>query len=357
MRIPVLGTTLVVTAALVTYIVVLAPSAVVPTPVPAAVAAADTPDPVTHPPANGPRLPRLIHRPIMGITGSTTGTLDRFIAGTDTTPDVFGTFEDWSLGRPMQRDIAATVANRGSRLSITWEPWDSTAGTVHQRRYSLASIVAGRHDRYIDAFARSISQYPHRVILRFMHEMNGFWYPWASGVNGNTPAQYVRAWRHVHDRFTRMGADNVRWMWAPNAVYPGAAGLAALYPGNAYVDLVGVSSYNWGDRRHDGVRTHWQSFGSLLGPSLRRLGQVTSRPVWVAEVGSTSSGGSKAAWMAGMFRYLHRNDEVAGVMWFDLYDHKQNADWRIQTEPAAVATWQRGFEARRTIDKRERVSP
>jgi hypothetical protein len=84
---------------------------------------------------------------------------------------------------------------------------------------------------------------------------------------------------------------------------------------------------------------------------------VTSKPIWVSEVGSTNAGGSKAAWMAAMFRGLQRSGEIAGVMWFDLYDHKQRADWRIQTEPDAVAAWQRGFDARRTIEKRDGVSP
>ena len=38
-------------------------------------------------------------------------------------------------------------------------------------------------------------------------------------------------------------------MWAPNAVYTGSAPLADLYPGDAYVDLVGLSNYNWGHYR------------------------------------------------------------------------------------------------------------
>jgi beta-mannanase len=39
--------------------------------------------------------------------------------------------------------------------------------------------------------------------LRFAHEMNGKWQPWSPGVNGNTAARYVIAWRHVHHIFRR----------------------------------------------------------------------------------------------------------------------------------------------------------
>ena len=42
-------------------------------------------------------------------------------------------------------------------------------------------------------------------MLRFAHEMNGGWYRWAKGVNGNTSDQDVQAWRHLHDLFAAEG--------------------------------------------------------------------------------------------------------------------------------------------------------
>ena len=50
--------------------------------------------------------------------------------------------------------------------------------------------------------------------------MNGNWFAWMEGVNGNQPGEYVAAWRHVHDIFTAVGATNVSWVWCPN-VDPG----------------------------------------------------------------------------------------------------------------------------------------
>jgi beta-mannanase len=47
----------------------------------------------------------------------------------------------------------------------------------------------------------------------------------------------------VHDLFAAAGARNVTWMWSPNVTYPGAAPLAGLYPGDDYVDWVGLSGY------------------------------------------------------------------------------------------------------------------
>jgi mannan endo-1,4-beta-mannosidase len=286
-------------------------------------------------------------RPVIGVTVPGIAKLDRFVTATRTAPGFVGVFEDWARNRQFPRELADAVAARGSRLSITWEPWNSHVGTADQPRYSLSSIISGKHDSYIDSYARAVKRYVHPVNIRLMHEMNGFWYPWARGVNGNKPGQYVEAWRHIHDRFARLGVTNVRWMWAPNAVFPGAGHLAELYPGRRYVDRVGIDDYNWGNRTHDGVRTHWQSFRSLFQPTINRLRHISHQPLWISEVGSLGRGGSQAAWIGAMFAHLRHSSTITGLMWFDIDDYHHHADWRIEGHPAAAQAWARGFWNRR----------
>ncbi|SDY54335.1 Glycosyl hydrolase family 26 [Modestobacter sp. DSM 44400] len=312
---------------------------------------------VTAPPTGtAPRADTPVREPVMGISVPTTDDLDRFIAATGTHPEVVDVFEGWSLDRPLERGIADTVAARGARLSITWEPWDSTGSHTAQPDYSLASIADGDHDAYIDMFAESIQRYAHPVTIRLMHEMNGNWYPWGSGVNGNQPGQFVLAWQHVHDRFAALGVSNVTWMWAPNGVFRGSASLAGLYPGDAYVDLVGMSNYNWGDQHHDYSTTVWQSFDSLFDPSIAALQALTAKPIWIAETGSSNSGGSKAQWLADTFAELQHRPDVAGVVWFDHVDDARNIDWRIETEAAAIAAWHQAFVSRHILPTTRRVA-
>ncbi len=324
-----------------------APSSAVPSPVAAATAA---PERSVWAPA------RAVRQPVMGISAATTDDLDRFIAATGTRPEVVDTFEAWSLNRPLQRGVADTVAARGAQLSITWEPWDSTGSPTDQPDYSLASIIAGAHDAYIDMYAESIKQYPHPVTIRLMHEMNGSWYPWGDGVNGNRPGHFMLAWQHVHDRFAALGVRNVTWMWAPNGIYRGSASLSGLYPGDPYVDLVGISNYNWGDRHNGHSATEWRSFDSLFAPSIAALHSLTAKPIWIAETGSSNSGGSKAQWLADTFAELRHRPEIAGVVWFDHVDEARNVDWRIETEAAAVAAWRQAFDTRRFITTTRRVA-
>jgi hypothetical protein len=299
------------------------------------------PPPAAAPPTRA--TPRL--HPTIGVSTATIEDLDSFISATGTHPEVFDVFESWANDRPLDRYVADSVAARGARLSITWEPWVADSGSA-QPSYSLASIIDGSHDAYIDMFAKSIQAFGHPVTIRLMHEMNGNWYPWGLGVNGNKPRQYVAAWQHVHDRFAALGVTDVSWMWAPNAVYTGSAPLAQLYPGDAYVDAVGLSNYNWGHYSHDGFATEWMTFGQLFDESIRQVAALTTRPLWVAETGSSDKGGDKAAWVADTLAAVSARSDVAGLVWFDQVDKGAGVDWRIETDPDVVAAWRTGLANR-----------
>jgi beta-mannanase len=173
------------------------------------------------------------------------------------------------------------------------------------------------------------------VYLRFAQEMNGNWYPWSEAVNGNRPGQFVAAWRHVHRIFTQLGADNVRWIWSPAA---GTASLKArLYPGSAYVDIVGVSVFNGGSTLRWGG---WRSFARIFNPTERVLAQIApGEPIQISEVASAEAGGSKAAWITGMFADLRAHPRVTSLVWYDL---RKQADWPVTSDRAAARAFAAG---------------
>jgi len=99
-------------------------------------------------------------------------------------------------------------------LHVTWEPW-----------VKLADIAGGVYDSYLASYAGQARDWGEPVRLRFAHEMiqdNVYnncqgqagcpeWYPWQ-----DQPANYVLAFRHVHDVFAAQGAANVEFVWCPN---------------------------------------------------------------------------------------------------------------------------------------------
>ena len=82
------------------------------------------------------------------------------------------------------------------------------------------------------------------VLWRPFHEMNGDWFWWG----GKDPAKFIKVWRHMFDYFTRTkGLDNLLWVYAPNQ----GPNTARYYPGDRYVDLVGLDAYtDFVDRQH-----------------------------------------------------------------------------------------------------------
>lgn len=126
--------------------------------------------------------------------------------------DILHWYAGWAhVARPdlaLIRDVYA----RGALPLITWEPWDYLRG-IDQPAYALSRIAAGDFDAYLDTWARDLGSLGAPVYLRFAHEMDGPYYPWSVGQNGNTSTDFIEAWRRVVRRFRAAGADNVRWVW------------------------------------------------------------------------------------------------------------------------------------------------
>jgi cellulose synthase/poly-beta-1,6-N-acetylglucosamine synthase-like glycosyltransferase/beta-mannanase len=234
-------------------------------------------------------------------------------------------FADWGHDEVDVEQLRA-VAARGSTPQITWEPWDRTRDLRRQPAYTLASIIRGRHDAYIRSWARDLDRYGRPVLLRFGQEMNGNVYPWAEALNGNRPGQYARAWRHIHDIFTAEGATNVRWVWCPKT----GSIPAEQYPGDRYVDIVGLSGFNGGSALPWGG---WRTFADAFNAPLQSLRRIApDKPVQISEVGTVEVGGSKALWIEQMFDYVQAHTWIRSVLWFDV---DKQADWRVATSAAA----------------------
>ncbi|MGH2874592.1 MAG: glycosyltransferase family 2 protein [Solirubrobacteraceae bacterium] len=239
-------------------------------------------------------------------------------------------YADWRTPPPSRAQLDA-IAGRGAIPEITWEPWSAAVGGSTQPAFALRRIVAGRFDRYIRAWATRLASFGHPIWLRLAQEMNGNWYPWGVGVNGNRPREFVAAWRHVHAIFAAAGARNVRWVWSPVGGAP-----ASLYPGAGEVNILGVTCLNGGTSL---FRHRWRSFAAICGNSidaLHRLGP--GLPIQISEVATDGAGGSRASWIAGTFADLAHRPEVRSLIWFDM---RQAADWTL-SQPSALAAFHAG---------------
>jgi hypothetical protein len=216
--------------------------------------------------------------------------------------------------------------------AIPFFSWNSTYSppSLIQPDFQLSDLIAGRFDAYITEFATKAKEWGHPFFLRFDWEMNGFWFPWSEGVNGNRPGEFVAAWRHVHDIFTSVGATNATWVWCPNVnIYGDLADLRSLYPGGAYVDWTCLDGFNWGIRRGS---PGWLTFNKIFHSTYLEITKKIAprKPMVIGEVASSDKGGSKAAWIQDMLRTVRtRYRRVKGLIWMDV--DERNTNWPIES--------------------------
>ena len=188
----------------------------------------------------------------------------------------------------------------------------------------LQDIINGRWDSYIRARGAEFASVGAPIMVRWGHEFNGNWYPWGIANNNSNPALYVNAYRRVHDLVVAAGATNVQWVWCfnngstPEASYNDPA---QSYPGDAYVDWVGIDGYNWGlGPSWDPAGNHWTSFDSMFASAYARARTIAPRrPVMIGEVGSSEDGGNKAQWINDMSTALQsgRYPDLKLIAYFD----------------------------------------
>ncbi|MEV8195414.1 MULTISPECIES: glycoside hydrolase family 26 protein [Rhodococcus] len=262
--------------------------------------------------------------------GPTAGDEYRAITETiGTAPSVVLWFVDFTAPPPIHElDI---VRAWGADPIVTWEPWRWLGDGAYDRTaFAMADIASGVYDDHLYRWADELAAWGGTVYLRFAHEPNGDWYPWSPAA-GTSPETYVAAWRHVHELFASKNVSNVRWVWAVNVLHQGSAAIAALYPGDDYVDVLGVDGYNWGSTR---PWSSWQSPEQLFGSTLDELDVIApGRPVVVTEVGSAEAGGSKPNWIRELIDYLDARPNVAAFVWFD---HNKETDWRLTSTPESA---------------------
>ena len=219
------------------------------------------------------------------------------------------------------------VASLGALPLITWDP--SLNGTG----IPMSQIAAGRYDSYIRASARAAAAWKRPIYVRFAHEMNLGGSLFGPGHAGDSPAEFVRAWRHVVRIFRAEKAMNVEWVWSPNVDCDGRCPFTAYYPGNRWVDWVALDGYNYSTVDH----VPWQSFASVFAPSYRILTHISDKPVMIAETASAPRGGDKARWITQSFHEIPSLfPRIRAVVWFD---RVKETNWTVNSSPASLRAW------------------
>jgi mannan endo-1,4-beta-mannosidase len=268
-------------------------------------------------------------------------------------PAIWHVWSDWGSNStgPFDTTLMDQIFAKGGMIPlVTWEPLDPASASCDS--WQLDKIIDGSHDQYIKDWAQAASSYHHTILLRFAHEMNGYWFVWGASRCSNTAAKYVAAWKHVWNLFKGpggAGATNVKFVWNPS----GSAAIKAFYPGNTYVDYVGVTAFNWGGYDHFG----WRSMvGAFKGTMAKFANAGINKPVIGVEVGSASNDKmkncttcSKPDWITTGYQAVYTKwPKIKAIVYFDVnmlpITNNVQPNWRLNN-PAAALTAYEGIAA------------
>jgi len=109
---------------------------------------------------------------------------------------------------------------------------------------SNATCATGAYDSHFKALGRTLSSFGRQSsFLRIAWEPNGNWFPWS----GTNPTDYINCYRHIVDAIRSTSQPSPVMCWCVNAhgsQNPPSHRWQDLYPGNNWVDGVGVDSYD-----------------------------------------------------------------------------------------------------------------
>ncbi|MEK6328291.1 MAG: glycosyl hydrolase [Actinomycetota bacterium] len=239
--------------------------------------------------------------------------------------------------------------------------------------FKMRSIAAGAWDPELTEWCDRARDAGIPLLVEFGTEVNGDWFRWNGRWNGggrthgygnprlaDGPESFRDAYRRIVDICRAEGANDITWFFHVDVGgWPKKPWnrIAAYYPGDAYVDWIGVSDY--GPLK---PRQPWVSFRRRLDRSYEKIaGLSRTKPIAVLEYGAAEDWGKprrKARWIRRAIR------DVAADRWPRVralsYWHEQwqNAggavsDLHVDSSKRATRAYRRGV-ARRVFRGRPR---
>jgi hypothetical protein len=239
-------------------------------------------------------------------------------------PNAVSDFGAWLGRRP---DYALDYFAGDTWAEIEAPDWWLTnwAGTPYTVEYSVPIIpqsggtlkegAAGAYNSHFQKLAQTLVAHGQgNAILRLGWEFNGSWYKWYAG---NDPAAFAGYWRQIVTTM-RAVAPGLKFDWCPTlGVANMPKGVAAAYPGSAYVDFVGTDVYDqaWGPNnstvpdpavRWNGYVTQ-QNGLDWVASFAAQQGKPISIPEWGLSIRTDGHGGGDNAYFV-----QHMHDWIVG---------------------------------------------
>ena len=219
---------------------------------------------------------------------------------------LFMPWEDIFL--PSLVDADAYAVSRGRSVLVTIEPWTWNRSERNTKRHLWNGISSGNYDQYMSSICAVLNVFNSSVTVRWAQEMDDksgqfIWANWE-------PETYKAAYRRMVDA-CRAQAPNINFMWSPL----GYEGLELYYPGDDYVDIVGLSVFGLQAWERD-ILGKESSYKEILGPRYERV-EGFGKPVVIAELGYVGDKNYVAKWNREVRMVYPEFPNLVAVVYFN----------------------------------------
>ncbi|HET8615446.1 MAG TPA: glycosyl hydrolase [Actinomycetales bacterium] len=185
-------------------------------------------------------------------------------------------------------------------------------------------------------WADTLKQRQGPILVAFSHEPEG---KSSAREKLGTAAEFIAAWRKVHDVFQARGVRNVEYTWTMTSnafrVKPGDARYAPKwYPGDAYVDNVATAAYNWytcGEGNGQWLSLQNRAAAPLAFAKAHKKGYVLAE--WASQKDAR-----RAQWLKDARSFMLANaSSIRGAFYYQSPTPRPGCSWMLTTSAEFTA--------------------
>lgn len=269
---------------------------------------------------------------------------------------------NWYEGRAFPLETAAWIREAGSIPYIRLMLRSSAEQNIAEPLFILQNIIDGQFDDDLHNWCASARDFETPLLAEYGTEVNGEWFSWNGIWNGagqldgygdpdkpDGTERFRDTYRHIIQICRDEGANNITWVFHLNAGdWPDENWNAFenYYPGDDYIDWIGVSNYGAQTPQDD----YWEEFRINIDAVYPRIETLTKdKPIFIAEFGATNNNplGNQAEWTRAALTDItsFRWPRIIGFSWWN--EWWQNDDYpahdtnmRLQDNPELQAVFQ-----------------
>ncbi|MFC2066590.1 MJ1477/TM1410 family putative glycoside hydrolase [Chloroflexota bacterium] len=270
---------------------------------------------------------------------------------------------NWYNGRSFPVETATWIRDNGSIPFVRLMLRSSEEQDIAEPTFTLNRILDGEFDDDLRAWARAARNFGSPMIAEYGTEVNGRWFSWNGVWNGggalkgygdhslpDGPERFRDAYCRIIRIMREEDAHNITWVFHVNDQdIPDDSWnrLEQYYPGDEWVDWIGVSVYG----AQTPVEDEWPDFRQLMDEVYPRIESLTTaNPIVLLEFGVTANNplGDQATWAEQALIDLtsFRWPRIIGFSWWNEAwenddDPAHDTNMRIQDNPDLANVFQR----------------